>query len=112
MAGNPVTGGFDPHSLPPRNPLETGLSYELVCPWASSRTSKQIVSRPHVQACQNCGLDSDDSLTPLLHDGEWYIFAVCRFNVALFPALRTFSLTGEPPRPTIAAQWSLHPNSS
>jgi hypothetical protein len=42
---------------------------ELVRPWASLWASKQIVSRPHVQARQNRGHDSNDALAALVHSG-------------------------------------------
>jgi hypothetical protein len=55
---------------------------------------------------------SDHTLAALVHDGEWYTFRLVFANDRTPSALRTPSLTGEPPRPTIPDQWSLHPNSS
>ena len=40
---------------------------ELVRPWASLWASKQVVSRPHVQARQNRGHDSNDAFAALVH---------------------------------------------
>jgi hypothetical protein len=50
---------------------------QLVSPWASLRTSKQIVSRLHVQARQNSCHHTDNTFAAFIHGHESSSFAVC-----------------------------------
>jgi hypothetical protein len=50
------------------SPLNARID-QLVCPWASLRTSEQVVSGLHVQACENRSHDANYTLASLVHGG-------------------------------------------